>query len=90
MAAFHYSVSCAAGMEGQAQIGRTRRERYVFTRRGLLTVMKLLSNAVEKSEMDLSHILEDILTQLYVDRIQDPNDRSIVFNALRASGLIEG
>lgn len=89
LAAFHYSVSCAAGMEGQAQIGRTRRERYVFTRRGLLTVMKLLSNAVAKSELDLSIILEDVLTQLYVDRIQDPNDRSIVFNALRATGLVE-
>ena len=89
LAAFHYSVSCAAGMEGQAQIGRTRRERYVFTRRGLLTTMKLLSNAVETSEMGLQTILEDILTQLYVDRIQDPNDRSIVFNALRASGLVE-
>ena len=50
----------------------------------------------EKSNPDIfadedigGDLLEDILTQLYVDRIQDPNDRSIVFNALRASGLIE-
>ena len=77
-------------MEGQAQIGRTRRERYVFTRRGLLAVMKLLNRAVTKGVADLSVTLEDVLTLMYVKRIQDHNDRSIVYNALRASALVEG
>ena len=90
LAAFHFSVSCAAGMDGQAQIGRTRRERYVFTRRGLLAVMKLLNRAVTKGAADLSVILEDVLTLMYVERIQDHNDRAVVYNALRASGLVEG
>ena len=49
LAAFHYSISQAAGDSGKAQIGRTRRERYVFTRRGLLTIMKLI-HRVENGE----------------------------------------
>lgn len=88
LAAFHHTVSCASGMDGQAQIGRTRRERYVFTRRGLLTVMKLLHRGCVQGIGDLNVILEDILTLMYVERIQDPNDRAVVQNALRASGLI--
>ena len=94
LATFHYSVSSASGTTGNAQIGRTRRERYVFTRRGLLTIMKLihrvvcLGETIGSQNISLSILLEDLLTQAYVDRVQDPTDREVIYSALRASGLI--
>lgn len=94
LATFHCSVASASGTTGNAQIGRTRRERYVFTRRGLLTIMKLIHRVVCKGEtvgsaqVALSVLLEDLLTQAYVDRVQDPSDRAVIYSALRASGLI--
>lgn len=95
LASFHYSVASVSGTSGQAQIGRTRRERYVFTRRGLLTIMKLIYRVVCKGdtlgskEIPLPVLLEDLLTQAYIDRVQDPADRAVLYSALRASGLIE-
>ena len=94
LATFHFNVASASGTGGQATIGRTRRERYVFTRRGLLTIMKLIyrvvcmGDTIGSENIALPVLLEDLLTQAYVDRVQDPADRAVIYSALRASGLI--
>jgi len=94
LATFHHNVASASGTNsGAAQIGRTRRERYVFTRRGMLTIMKLIHRVICKGEtigskqVPLTILLEDLLTQVYVDRVQDPSDREAIYSVMRASGL---
>ena len=58
--------------------------------------MKLIYRVVCKGdtlgskEIPLPVLLEDLLTQAYIDRVQDPADRAVLYSALRASGLIEG
>ena len=96
LATFHFHVASASGTNsGAAQIGRTRRERYVFTRRGLLTIMKLIHRVICKGEtigsqqIPLSVLLEDLLVQVYMDRVQDPSDRDAIYSVMRASGLVQ-
>ena len=94
LASFHFQMANAAGDSGQAKLGRTRRERYVFTRRSLLTIMKLIHRVVCKglafadTDLSVSEMLQDLLIQVYVDRVQDEGDRSTILTAMRAAGLI--
>lgn len=92
LATFHSSL-CEATRSGgiSASLGRLRRERYVFTRRTLLTCLQLLSRArtedpVEAPEAQLRKIIEII----YIGRMRDGSDRSAAISMLRASGLVEG
>lgn len=96
LSVFHSSITFASGGSSHAaSIGRTRRERYIFTRRTMLAVMDLLANHTvmgsEGERIDVQHrasfILEDILESLYVSRIQDESDRQSVRTAIRAAGL---
>lgn len=98
LAIFHASVTAAAGGGGgPAALGRTRRERYVFTRRTLLTVMALMARHAivtpDGRRVDLAiapeRIVRDVLERLYLDRLQDGADREALVSALRAAGLGE-
>lgn len=96
MATFHHHVSQASGNTGgKAQIGRTRRERYVFTRRGLLTLIKLVHRSTCQNqqyfndETAFQSLLEDLLTQVYVDRVQSETDRATIRAAMKAAGLMK-
>jgi len=96
LAVFHASVCAAAGVGGEsATIGRTRRERYVFSRRTLLTALELLNSHVlhlpDDQRVDVQQapgrIVADVLERLYLDRLQDGADYEAVLNAMRAAGL---
>jgi MoxR-like ATPase len=87
LASFHLAVSAAAGGGGgAAEVGRQRRERYVFTRRTLLAAMRLFARAVERG-LEGRTALTEALDQIYVERVQPGADRQAVRAALRAVGL---
>ena len=51
LARFHAALEGAVGRSGQpARIGGKRREKYIFTRRGLLAVTDYLASVVADSE----------------------------------------
>jgi|1048.fasta_scaffold24519_2 MoxR-like ATPase len=93
LAMFHCSVNRAAGNgEAGATIGRTRRERYIFTRRTLLATMRMFATELrmlEPSELAerARGVLEDVIDRVYVTRIQDDADRAAILTSLRAAGL---
>ena len=94
IAIFHYQLSLAAGDGGQAKIGRTRRERYVFTRRSLQTAMKMIHHAwcaEESLPAELRRpalmLIEEVMHMVYLARIQDPSDQAAARSALLAAGL---
>jgi hypothetical protein len=87
LASFHTAVSSATGSAGgAAEVGRQRRERYIFTRRTLLAAMKLFANAVERGA-EGRVALGEALECIYVERVQSGPDRGAVRAALRAVGL---
>lgn len=91
LALFHASLCQASGMGGDApSLGRLRRERYVFTRRSLLTCMKLLESAVaENPGTPLVRHLREAIEIAYIGRMRDGADRSAAIALLRAAGLSE-
>ncbi|MFM7289775.1 MAG: AAA family ATPase [Planctomycetia bacterium] len=86
IAAFHCAVMQAAGGDGHAELGRTRRERYVFTRRTLLATMALLAQRVARGE-DLDHAANRVVELTYLSRLAPGPDRQAVYSALRSVEL---
>jgi MoxR-like ATPase len=88
IASFHAAVSAASGGQGAAaSLGRSRRERYVFTRRNLLTALRLLEVAVADGQ-PAGEAAGRILQLVYGARVQDGGDRSAIRSALRAVSLL--
>lgn len=94
VALFHWSVATAAGEGGQAaRLGRTRRERSLFSRRLLLTLMDLWDAALRDDAtwvaraQDPMRALNHLIQTLYVERIPDQADRDAVAAALQAADL---
>ncbi|MEI8257140.1 MAG: AAA family ATPase [Deltaproteobacteria bacterium] len=86
-ASFHVAMASATGgTGGGAEVGRTRRERYTFTRRTLLSAMKLFAGAVDRGVAGPA-ALREALELAYVERVQSGGDRQAVRSALRAVGL---
>jgi len=83
---FHAAVASASGAGGAAELGRTRREHYVFARRTLLAMMNLFADLVRRG-VDVGHAARRSLEQVYVERVQQGPDRQAVRSALRAVGL---
>ena len=86
IASFHGAVSAAAGADGGVELGRSRRERYVFTRRTMLAAMSLMAGLVERGA-DLSMAAREALELTYLQRVQPGPDRQAVRSALRTAGL---
>jgi hypothetical protein len=86
VASFHDSVSAAAGSQGGADLGRSRRERYVFTRRTMLAAMSLAAELVDRGT-DLEVAVREGLEMVYLQRVQPGPDRQAVRSALRTAGL---
>lgn len=91
LAMFHASLCQASGMGGSApSLGRVRRERYVFTRRSLLTCLQLLQHAVKNGPAtSLGGHLQEAIEIAYLGRLHDGADRNAAFTLLRAAGLVE-
>jgi hypothetical protein len=94
LATFHCAVNrSAGGGDGGASIGRTRRERYVFSRRSLLATLRMFDREVRELPEDdrataARSVLQDVLERVYLARLQDDADRSAVLAAMRAAGLV--
>lgn len=86
VAAFHASVASSVGGEGGAELGRLRRERYVFTRRTLLACMSLVADRVAGGA-PVTRAVRDAIDAVYVQRVQPGPDRQAVRAALRSVGL---
>ena len=86
VASFHGAVSAASGSEGGVELGRARRERYVFTRRTMLAAMSLAADLVDRGT-DLEVAIRDALGMVYLQRVQPGPDRQAVRTALRTAGL---
>ena len=89
LALFHASLGHAAGMGGAAPaLGRLRRERYVFTRRTLITCLELLNRArAEQPQMPFETQLQEAIEVAYLHRIRDGADRDAAMGLLRASSV---
>jgi MoxR-like ATPase len=83
LATFHSAVISAAGGDGTAELGRGRRERYVFTRRTLLNTVALLADRVARGDQAAS-AASNVLELTYLKRIAPGPDRQAVLSALRA------
>ena len=100
LSTFHYQLTLATGQGGSATIGRTRRERYIFTRRSLLTCMRLWDalwseyqshSSSNESQMQehATALLEELLEQIYLDRIQHESDQTTLRTTMRSAGLVQ-
>lgn len=85
VASFHGAMVAAAGGDG-VTLGRTRRERYVFTRRTMLAAMSLAARIVDRGK-DIEAALCEALELVYLQRVQSGPDRQAVRTALRTSGI---
>jgi hypothetical protein len=89
LASFHAALEHAAGQgDGDpARIGGRRKERYVFTRRGLLSVMEYLASPLggggERS-------LREALLRYYLGRVSTSQDQRLIVQLLDAAGLAPG
>jgi MoxR-like ATPase len=86
IAAFHAAVATSSGGEAGAELGRARRERYVFTRRTLLALVALVADRTAAGT-DPERAVREAVELLYVQRVQPGPDRAAVRMALRAAGL---
>lgn len=89
LALFHSSLCQASGMNGSAPaLGRLRRERYVFSRRTLLTCLQLANRArSEDATAPFETQLREAVEIAYLGRIRDGADRKAAIGLLRAAGL---
>ena len=101
LAIFHHTLAVSSGNGGgqkAATLGRTRRERYQFTRRGLHSLMKLFSHTIahltsgqdrDLGPTEVNAQLNEILELLYVSKVQSSVDRRAIVSAMRAAGLAQ-
>jgi MoxR-like ATPase len=98
LAALHASlVRMATPAEGKApSLGAGRRERYVYSRRGLLGILDALlrlrlvdpaTGEVRSVHDDPDLLVVDALERAYVDRLRSEDDRARVHTVLRSLGL---
>lgn len=83
LARFHAGLERAVGRSGG--LGSRRRERYVFTRRGLLAVMDYLVSAV--ADADPVRAMRVALYRYYLGRVGQAEDRAVVIELLDAAGI---
>ena len=86
IASFHSAVAAASGNGHAAELGRGRRERYVFTRRTLLAHMNLFADLVARGG-DVGRAAREAVEHVYIQRVQPGPDRDAVRSALRTVGL---
>ncbi len=86
LARFHSALEGAVGGGGRtARLGARRRERYVFTRRGLLSIMDYLTCNIEDG--DSIRAMRTALYRYYIGRLSSAQDQSVVCRLLDAAGI---
>ena len=87
LARFHAALEGAVGRtSGEAiRLGGRRRDRYIFTRRGLLAVMDYLAASV--TGPDPLRNMRSALVRYYVGRVSSGRDQAVVLRLLDAAGI---
>lgn len=91
VARFHAALEEAVGRRGGSrggQLGARRRDRYVFTRRGLLAVMEYLASGLATDNS--VRTMRRALARYYLGRVQPGGDQRIVARLLDAAGIGPG
>jgi hypothetical protein len=86
LAGFHAAIATAAAVDG-AELGRSRRERYVFTRRTLLSMIALVDRLVARGST-FEAALAPAIDAVYLQRVQPGPDRQAIRTALRSAGIV--
>jgi len=86
VAGFHASIAASAAADG-AELGRARRERYVFTRRTLLSMIALVDRLVARGS-SFETALGPAIDAVYLQRVQPGPDRQAIRTALRTVGIV--
>ena len=88
LARFHASVDQAAsGVREGAKLGAGRRERYAFTRRNLLSVVRFLRLEISRCDRkDATGAMRGALDRYYIKRVT-AEDREVVLRLLDAAGI---
>ena len=87
LARFHAALEGAVGRtSGEAiRLGGRRRDRYIFTRRGLLAVMDYLAALV--TGPDPLRNMRSALVRYYVGKVSSGRDQAVVLRLLDAAGI---
>ncbi len=89
LAVFHHGIFRAAGGAGATPtIGRLNKERYSFSRRILLNLLRYVEERIRCGAAAEEVLIPEAIQALYLGRIRDEADRRAVNNILRAGGLL--
>jgi hypothetical protein len=89
LAVFHHGIFRAAGGGGAPpSIGRLKKERYSFSRRILLNLLRYIAERIGSGRDASEALVQEAVQVLYLARIRDDADRKAVNNILRAGGLL--
>lgn len=86
VAGFHASIAASAASDG-AELGRSRRERYIFTRRTLLSMIAFVDRLVARGS-SFEAALGPAIDAVYLQRVQSGPDRQALRTALRTVGIV--
>jgi MoxR-like ATPase len=89
LASFHVALENATGhAEETARLGARRKERYVFTRRGLLSFVEYLASPFGLGDGAPSRrAVREALLRYYLGRVASPVDQRTIVQLLDAAGL---
>lgn len=86
---FHHGIFRAAGGGGATpSIGRLNRQRYSFSRRILLGVIRYVAGRIREGCAAEEALIPEAIQMFYLSRLKDDADRKAVNNILRAGGLL--
>jgi len=89
LARFQVALEHAAGQVegGTAKLGARRKERQVFTRRGLLSMLQYLASPLGVGTGATEAAFSEALTRYYLDRVAISEDKTVVQQLLEAAGI---
>ena len=70
-----------------ATLGRSRRERYTFTRRALLNTLNVVNQQIGSGRVPNRLLLRDAIEIFYIKRLRDTADRNAINSLMRAADL---
>jgi len=91
LARFHAALERAAGQseEDAGRMGARRKERYVFTRRGLLSILQYLASPLVSGagQPGSPRLIREAILRYYLGRVSSQEDQGLVVQLLDAAGL---
>jgi hypothetical protein len=89
LANFHTALENASGQaDDTAKLGARRKERYIFTRRGLLSFVEYLASPFGLGGGTPTRLaIREALLRYYLGRVSSPVDQRVIVQLLEAAGL---